>query len=423
MYEKMSQVFIFASNDNPNQLLEIAWEAKCIHLIPIENEDLQDVYLPQFEKEQLEYKMNKFKELSTFFKSHSTRVSHESIEEVELDDSVELFQTLVDEVDKWKSEMNANDQRREVLNQYESILRQFEGIVPELSPDSLLEVRGIIVRNSTSHVETSLIKYLEEELHNEFELELSRVSEKLVLGSILYPKEYSSTVRDILDTTSISDLPLPSDLKGGTLTEKLNELFSEIKELRKQRMELFDKLQDLYQKYLQLQDYSHLVYVQYLKGKGIEFLKKSENFALLAGYMPSSKIPEIQQLIAEKFGNDIIIQFDEQSREIPTKLINPHGIEEFQIFTEMLPPLKPGTIDPTLLIFMFFPLFYGFIVGDIGYGLIISLLGYFIYKRYQDDTSKAGTKRLGWVIFLSGIVTIAFGFLFGELFGSFLPGS
>jgi len=83
---------------------------------------------------------------------------------------------------------------------------------------------------------------------------------------------------------------------------------------------------------------------------------------------------------------------------------------------------KYSEFDPTLLVFLTFPLMFGFMIGDVGYGVLYAAIGFFLYSRYD------GTFReLGAVALWAGGFTILFGICFGiDVFGyhayQLLPG-
>ncbi|MGM0604768.1 MAG: V-type ATP synthase subunit I, partial [Halobacteriota archaeon] len=74
---------------------------------------------------------------------------------------------------------------------------------------------------------------------------------------------------------------------------------------------------------------------------------------------------------------------------------------------------KYREFDPTILVFLTFPLMFGFMIGDIGYGTLYLAIGYFMYSRFQS----AGIKSLGGVAMWAGAFTVLFGFLYDEVFG------
>ncbi|WP_123620170.1 V-type ATP synthase subunit I [Halorubrum sp. CSM-61] len=83
---------------------------------------------------------------------------------------------------------------------------------------------------------------------------------------------------------------------------------------------------------------------------------------------------------------------------------------------------KYSEFDPTLLVFLTFPLMFGFMIGDVGYGVLYAAIGAFLYRNYE------GTFReLGAVALWAGGFTILFGIYFGiDVFGyhayQLLPG-
>src|SRR5690349_15957674 len=73
-----------------------------------------------------------------------------------------------------------------------------------------------------------------------------------------------------------------------------------------------------------------------------------------------------------------------------------------------------GTIDPTPFVAVFFPAFFGLMVGDIGYGAVLAVLGLVLHAR-----SKPGTvvRSVSEIIGPCALFSIIAGLLFGELFG------
>jgi V/A-type H+-transporting ATPase subunit I len=90
-----------------------------------------------------------------------------------------------------------------------------------------------------------------------------------------------------------------------------------------------------------------------------------------------------------------------------SKLVNP-----FEILTRAVNQPKYSEFDPTITLFLTFPLFFGFMIGDVGYGLLYVLLGYAVYRKFEDAISDFGA-----VIVWLGLWTTLFGFLYGEVLG------
>ncbi|WP_128905339.1 V-type ATP synthase subunit I [Halorubrum amylolyticum] len=94
----------------------------------------------------------------------------------------------------------------------------------------------------------------------------------------------------------------------------------------------------------------------------------------------------------------------------------------FELLVQGFGRPKYSEFDPTLLVFLTFPLMFGFMIGDVGYGVLYAAIGAFLYRNYE------GTFReLGAVALWAGGFTVLFGIYFGiDVFGyhayQLLPG-
>ena len=92
---------------------------------------------------------------------------------------------------------------------------------------------------------------------------------------------------------------------------------------------------------------------------------------------------------------------------------NPGVARPFEALVEVVNRPKYGEFDPTVLFFLTFPAFFGFMIGDLGYGLLYFVLGYGLYSKADGDVMKS----LGGVAMWAGGFTMLFGVLYGEVFG------
>ena len=100
--------------------------------------------------------------------------------------------------------------------------------------------------------------------------------------------------------------------------------------------------------------------------------------------------------------------------EAPVFYDNPWWVKPFEFIMQLVSPPRYREIDPSPILAIFFPLFFGIMVGDIGYGLII--LAFALIIRYRLKAI-AFAKNLADILIISSIPTIFFGYLFGEFFG------
>ena len=153
-------------------------------------------------------------------------------------------------------------------------------------------------------------------------------------------------------------------------------------------------------------------------------LAVSTNFArtdytfVAKGWIPAKAIPDARRRLQGGFDGRVVLTELSATREemagAPTSYANPRWARPFQFFSRLQGSPRYQEIDPIPFMAIFFPIFFGLIVGDVGYGLCILALALFLRYRFAD---REWLRDLSTVFIVSAISTIIFGFLFGEFFG------
>ena len=110
-------------------------------------------------------------------------------------------------------------------------------------------------------------------------------------------------------------------------------------------------------------------------------------------------------------GGTAVVMADD---EPPTVQDNPDVVKPFEVLVQAVSRPSYREFDPTVVLFLTFPAFFGFMIGDLGYGIIYSAIGYFLYTNFED---RPAFRSMGGVTLAAGIFTAIFGILYGELFG------
>jgi V/A-type H+-transporting ATPase subunit I len=110
-------------------------------------------------------------------------------------------------------------------------------------------------------------------------------------------------------------------------------------------------------------------------------------------------------------GGSAVVMADD---EPPTVQDNPGVVKPFEVLVEAVSRPSYREFDPTVVLFLTFPAFFGFMIGDLGYGIIYTAIGYFLYTSFED---RPAFRSMGGVTVAAGIFTAIFGILYGELFG------
>ena len=103
----------------------------------------------------------------------------------------------------------------------------------------------------------------------------------------------------------------------------------------------------------------------------------------------------------------------------PIRLKNPKAVKPMEMLLEMFSLPSYNETDPSALMLLTFPLFYGLMLGDIGYGLLILILvlSGTLTKLMGKLGMSGGAPGLTKILLYCGISSVIFGVLFDEIFG------
>lgn len=141
---------------------------------------------------------------------------------------------------------------------------------------------------------------------------------------------------------------------------------------------------------------------------------QSKALCVAEGWIPEKKYSELQRALEKRLGSNVLLEPVKTKQTPPTKLDNPRPIRPFEFLIQALTLPRYDELDPTILVFLSFPFFFGMILGDIGYGLAMVALALILRQKYPQGFFRS----VSGMMILSGIWTMAFGLIFGEFLGA-----
>jgi V/A-type H+-transporting ATPase subunit I len=143
---------------------------------------------------------------------------------------------------------------------------------------------------------------------------------------------------------------------------------------------------------------------------------------VLEGWTPQPELPELIASLARELGPEVLVEAmasEAWSRnDAPVALANPPLFKPFEVITRTLPLPRYGTIDPTPFVAVFFPMFFGLMLGDAGYGALLALLAVILRLRSRARASRRDTLRsIAAIAGACAAFSIVLGLVFGEVFG------
>ena len=204
----------------------------------------------------------------------------------------------------------------------------------------------------------------------------------------------------------------------GTAKENDKALAENLAMLEKERQEIEQRIAGLGGKREALLEASDRAAIALRREEAKSRLVGTDKVFLLEGWLPADRCAEIEKTL-KPFTCAIETRepTEDEYPQVPVQLKNNKLTQPLNMVTEMYSLPAYGTLDPNPLMAPFFILFYGIMMADMGYGLLMMIASVIISKKYRP---KGTSGELFSLLGLCGISTFIMGALTGGFFGDFL---
>jgi len=254
---------------------------------------------------------------------------------------------------------------------------------------------------------------------------VSRVAdEETVALVVIFPREHSAMVHRLLESENVIQARLPAefgsmpfDIAYRQFLERREEMPTRIEEVQRE----IDLLRERWGPTLRSVRDALTDAVDEIEAHSA-FASTAHTF-VMTGWLPVGEVDRLKQLVEERFTGRVSVYrmaiAEDERAGVPVALHNPAFAAPYEELLERLGGGRPryGTIDPTLAVAIAYPLIFGMIVGDVGYGAVMFLVVLLIRRRYRE---RPGVRLATSLLLPATISATLFGFLYGELFGDVL---
>ena len=205
----------------------------------------------------------------------------------------------------------------------------------------------------------------------------------------------------------------------GTAQENITRLERELNALEEEKAEIWTKLSGMAAARSGLERFSDRMAAEVARAENWNRLADTEQTFLLEGWVPEERWPELKGALEPwPCAFEVSDPEPEDYPDVPVQLKNNPITEPMNMVTEMYSLPAYDGIDPNPLMAPFFVLFYGMMMADMGYGLLMLLLGTLILKKKKPTGTMA---HLAGLLVQGGVTTFLFGAVTGGFFGDFIP--
>ena len=273
----------------------------------------------------------------------------------------------------------------------------------------------------------AILNYLNEEISKitggECEVVSSDVDDESTAALVVFNRRYLKQVHEFLDVQDVNQVRLPSDLARKPIDEAMIEVRARISEIPQELERIDLHLSDVTEKYsTKLLGARNAIHDRLETLEAVPKFGQTEQVFIISGWLPEDEVEPMEKRLTEEFGNKVIltvidIREEHEEEETPVELKNSPFVRYFEVIYLLSKYPKYGTVDPTIIFAVFFPFLFGLMVGDMGYGLVIMVLGWLVHRKWKE---KPLANMAGYIMTVGGAWAIFFGALYFEFFGDWL---
>jgi V/A-type H+-transporting ATPase subunit I len=311
------------------------------------------------------------------------------------------------------------DEERALILKYEHFFSAFRALLESESRWPNATAYHVLLKSGDAGMIPQLRASLAEVIGDEFQLYSHPLPSGETALLVVVSTQAAGRVEGLLAEARVQEIPVPRAYGGRSLTEAIPRMLARLEEipreleavtrdraalarahgaeLRRARLAFHDRLQAL---------------------DALPLSAVTPRAFVIEGWVPTRAEAELTAGLQRACGDEVVVteisREEWESEQAPVVLSNPRLLRPFETLIRLLPLPRYGSIDPTPFVAVFFPAFFGLMVGDVGYGVVLALIGLALHAR-----SKPGTtlRNVSEIIGPCALFSILAGFLYGELFG------
>ncbi|MDJ0768322.1 MAG: V-type ATPase 116kDa subunit family protein [Ilumatobacter sp.] len=305
----------------------------------------------------------------------------------------------------------------DVLPRYLSSLRGLMPLVPEMTDFTGYDTTALLVDSRSAEVLGELNVSLAGILGANFEVISDHVGPDTIGAVLVFPKGRAAEIRSLLGREQLTQVRLPVRFRGMPFREAISAMERRLTELPGE-IEVTDAEIDEVVRPLGYWSACRAHLVDRLDQlDAVAHLGATLHTFVISGWVPESELASLPDDLVREIGPEVVVEQPPvaETDQPPVLMRNPAPARPFQFLVGLLGLPKYGTIDPTRLMALFLPFFFGIMLGDVAYGVLLLVLSYLGHRAVRDRSAVG--RDLTIVLMMSAGWATLWGIVYGEFFG------
>ncbi len=432
---EMKKVYLFGHRQEKDKIFSLLQEKGIVEMVELKSSaawpEFQELLEPDQPSEtasQVDSRRSDIRFCLDFFQRHfplkKSIVAQFTGSKIDL--SKEQFYSYVDSMDQvddiYKSCRELEEKLLRIRNEETQSLNLIEDLKPwssfsvplEFITDGEWVLKGLY--SAPTERFPDLKKSLEEKKLDYF-LEEVLAEEDNTYFMFLSFKEEKEKTDDLLRSAGVALISFPGLRE--TPAESIRSLEQRLTALSEEKASVLKDVEKLLEHRQMLMACYDYMDNEYEKLQAVSNLGCTRDSFMLEGWVPVPVVGDLEKAVADKTETAVMTVRDPKiDEDVPVLLHNSGPAEPYEVVTRLYSMPKKNELDPTPFMAPFFFLFFGICLSDVGYGILLGLFAFFLYRKLKLE----GTgQQLVKLLILGGVSAFAFGIMFGGYFGDLIP--
>ncbi len=260
-----------------------------------------------------------------------------------------------------------------------------------------------------------IIKNYDEELDD---VEIQIVSSQKMLTCVVAMCHQSSGEK-LITALKNNGFVVPEKIAPKLPEKAIEECEEKILSLNGEINGVIEEIKSFSENYREIRFLSDYYTAQMDKYSAVENAATSKSVFCVKGYIPERAAEEVKFEVERQFTAQMeLTEPDYEGEDVPVLIENKSFGAGVESITDMYSPVSNKDIDPNPIMAFFYYAFFGLMLSDAGYGILMIIFAIFAKKKLKIKGSLGKSVNM---VFYSGISTVFWGALFGGWFGDLIP--
>lgn len=340
-----------------------------------------------------------------------------SFDEADLGELRAELAELGPEIENLAGRLDQLESERQALPRHLESLRRLLPLLPDVGELRGYQTEALLIDQRHVGVLGALHEELGDLVGDNFEIISAPVDPETVGAILVFPHTHAEQVAGLLGKEAVTRVRLPGGFEGMPFRQAIAAMQKRIGELPREIASATEALSALVRPKSGWHAARRFLTSRIEQLEAIRQLGATHHTFAMSGWVPQRDRHEVAEVLEAEVGGGVVLEEvePEEGEGPPALLDNRRPVRPFEFLVALISLPRYGSIDPTALMALFMPLFFGMMLGDVVYGTTLMVISLWVRARFGGRHPLVA--MLSRIFVLAAAWSIVWGFVYGEYLG------